>query len=338
MRRRCLFFLALTLAIFACHNEGRAQGIGDRNRAGTSGGVTGNHIIAGKVFLPDRKPAVGARVSVNGSGFASISQTTDSEGEFSFGSIPKGSYNISVKAEGFQNESEQLTIERFAAAGEAFQLLFNLRPPDQAKAALSGSNPLLNAVSKDAVSKFEKGKEKMSKDDAKGALVHFDEAIAAYPNFAAAYYEKGAAYLKLNEPDKATEAFVKAITIKPDYTEAKYGYGKAQFEKKEYVVAAAAFNDILQTKKDMAEAHLNLGISLFYLKNVAAAETELKKAVTTKGGENLALGHLYLGQIYSQQKKNAEAASELQKYLDLAPKAPNAERIKTAIADLKKQT
>lgn len=338
MRSRNFFLLALAaVVVFVCSTDGSGQGIGDRNRASTSGGVTGNHTVSGKVLLPDRKPAVGIKVTVNGSGFASITQATDSEGEFSFGSIPKGSYVISVNAEGFQNEGERLVIERFAAAGQAFQLLFNLRP-GQANVGAATANQLLVGVPKDAVSKFEKGREKLSKDDAKGSLADFDAAIAAYPNFAVAYYERGSAYLKLKDPDKATESFVKAITIKQDYVEAKYGYGLAQFQKKEYVVAAAAFNDVLQAKKDMAEAHLNLGISLYYLKNVSAAETELKTAVSTKGGENFALGHLYLGQIYKEQKKNTEAITELQKYLDLAPKAPNTDRIKTAIADLKKQS
>jgi tetratricopeptide (TPR) repeat protein len=79
-----------------------------------------------------------------------------------------------------------------------------------------------------------------------------------------------------------------------------------------------------------------LGISLFNLKNIDAAETILKKTVASKGGEGLALAHLYLGQIYAGKKKNAEAINELEKYLELLPKAPNAARIKSAIADLKK--
>ena len=91
-----------------------------------------------------------------------------------------------------------------------------------------------------------------------------------------------------------------------------------------------------QQRKDMAEAHLNLGISLFYLKNVDAAENELKTALATKGGEKLALAHLYLGQIYSQKKRNSEAVTELEKYLEMVPKAPNADRIKQAIEQLKK--
>ncbi|MEO8648623.1 MAG: tetratricopeptide repeat protein, partial [Acidobacteriota bacterium] len=250
-----------------------------------------------------------------------------------------GNYMITVRANGYQTENESMTIERFAAAGQGYQMTFHLRVLGQTKTIPTArSNARLVGVPKDAVDKFEKGIDKMSKNDAKGAVASFDEAIAAYPQFAAAFYEKGAAYLKLSDPDKATESFVKAISIDNTYLEAKYGYGLAQFQRKNYEVSAAAFNDVLQQKQDMPEAHLNLGISLFYLKNVDAAEAELKKSVSTKGGEDLALAHLYLGQIYAEKKRNADAATELQKYLDLAPKAPNAERIKSAIANLKKQS
>src|SRR6185369_232753 len=214
----------------------QAQGIGDRNRP-TSGGT---HIVSGKVHLPDGTPAVGARVTLNNTDIGASTQSTDHDGEFSFSGLPEGNYTLNIRATGYQQENETFTIERFSAAGQGAQFAFVLRAPGQPKA---GSNPLLAGVPKDAISKYEKGMEKMSKDDAKGAVADFDAAIAAYPNFAAAYYEKGGALLKANDLDNATAAFVKAIEIKPDYTEAKYGYGLTQFQKKNYEVAAAAFND-----------------------------------------------------------------------------------------------
>jgi tetratricopeptide (TPR) repeat protein len=329
-----VFFVASAALLLGCMGV-LAQGIGDRNRPSSGG----SHIITGKVFLPNGRPAQGVRVSLSGADFTSGNATSDQDGVFTFGGLPAGNYNISVRAEGFENETETLTIERFAAEGQGYQMTVHLRSPGQPKTSDNrSSNPRLAGVPKDAVAKFEKGVAKMSANDAKGALTHFDEATTAYPNFALAYCEKGAAYLRLNDPDKATESFVKAITIDQNYTEAKYGYGLAQFQKKEYTVAAAAFNDVLQQRKDMAEAHLNLGISLFYLKNIDAAIAELKTSITTKGGANLAMAHLYLGQIYAQKKMNSEAVAELQTYLDLAPKAPNADRIRSVIEDLKKKS
>jgi tetratricopeptide (TPR) repeat protein len=326
------FFTGTILAACAAALLAPAQGIGDRNRPSEGG----SHIISGKVYLPNGKAAAGARVSISSSDIAGSTVSTDNDGGFSFSGLPGGNYWISVAATGFPTESEAVTIERFASPGQGFQLAFHLRLLDQPKPETASAEPLLAGVPKEAASRYLKGLEKAAKNDPRGAVFEFDSAIAAYSAFAAAHYQKGSVLLKANELDTALAAFVRAIEIKPDFIEAKYGYGLAQFEKKNYEVAAAAFADIVQQRKDIAEAHLYLGISLFNLKNNNAAESELRTAVTAQGGEKLALAHLYLGQIYTLKKKNVEAVSELEKYLELVPKAPNANRVRSAIADLKK--
>ena len=319
-------FKALLAAffVFICVGLAGAQGIGDRNRPqGLS-----NLRISGKVVLPDGTPGKDIAVNIVGTETPASSVRTNAEGEFEFSGLGNGNYTVSVRVDGYRPESEVVNMEG-ASAGQPFTANFYLK-------VATSANPLMKGVPKDAISKYEKGLDKATKDDWKGSIADFDGAIAAYTNFAAAYYQKGASQLKLNDWDGALESFVKAIQIKSDYVEAKYGYGYAEFQKKNYEVASAAFNDVLQQRKDMPEAHMNLGISLFYLKNVDMAETELKAALTAPGGDKLALAHLYLGQIYSQKKQNADAVKELEKYLELLPKAPNADRIRHAIDQLKK--
>jgi tetratricopeptide (TPR) repeat protein len=306
-----------------------AQGIGDRNRPSSGG----SHVISGKVRLPDGRPAVNVRVTVNNTDIGSNSQSTDQDGAFSFSGMPEGNYTLTVKADGYQTENESFTIERFSAAGQGTQFQFVLRQPGQAK----GANPLLKDVPKEAVSWYEKGMEKVSKDDAKGAISDFDAAISAYPNFAAAYYEKGAAQLKTNDLDGALASFVKAIQLKPDYLEAKYSYGFTEYLRNNFEVSAAVFDDVLK-QKDMPEAHLYLGISLVKLKNIDASIVHFKAAIATKDDESTALAHRYLGGIYLQKKQNADAATELEKYLKLVPKTPDADKLRLTIADLKKNS
>jgi len=313
-----------------------AQGIGDRNRAADSGG--GNYSIQGRVYLPDGRPAQNVRVEIVNSDAPSTYFYTNTEGVFQTGSVRAGNNTISVTVPGFPTEREILTIERDTPSGRTFNVALYLRNQGQKKGDFYSNNPLFADVPKPAMDKFRKGMEKLEKNDAKAAVPLFDEAIAAHPNFAPAYFQKGSAHLKLNELDPALEAFVKAIGIKADYVEAKYSVGYTQYVKKNYVVAAAVFDDVLKQKSDMADAEMYRGLSLFHLKNVDAAEASLKKTIGMTGGDRLALAHLYLGQIYIQKKKNAEAAAELEKYLELVPKAPNAEKLKSTIADLKKQT
>ncbi|MBK8464698.1 MAG: tetratricopeptide repeat protein [Chloracidobacterium sp.] len=332
LRSTFIFILFATLGLFVMSAAG--QGIGDRNRAADSNG--GNYSIQGRVLLPDGKPATGVKVYVSSSDGPGLSVTTNIDGTFQTGSINAGNYTIAVKVQGYPSESEFLTIDRDTPAGRTFNVLLYLRVEGQKKGDFYSVNPMFKDVPKPAIEKFKQGVEKLQKNDAKAAVRSFDEAIAAYPNFAVAYHEKGSALLMQNELDLALEAFVKAVQIKPDYLEAKYSVGYTQYLKKHYEVAAAVFDDVVKQKKAMCEAYMYLGISLYNLRNIDAAESGLKTAIACPAGEKLALAHLYLGQIYAQKKKNSEAISELEKYLELLPKAPNADRIKTAIADLKK--
>lgn len=322
------------LAIFALTAAGvMAQGFGDRNRAGGSG----SYNIFVKVLMPDGKPAVGAKISISAADYIGGSGVSDSEGMYTYSNVPAGNYNVNVRIEGLPSESENITIDRGSSSSQSYNVIVHMRNPGQKKGDIYSGLPLFKDVNKAAIEKFQKAAEKLGKDDAKGALPLLDEAIAIHPQFAAAYQEKGSAYLKLNELEKAQAAFVKAIEIKPDYVEAKYSLGYTYYLMKNYEVAAAIFGDVLQQKKDMPEAFMYLGISLAYLKKTDQAEYALKQAIGMKGGENLALAHRSLASIYMQKNKNAEAAAELEKYLSLAPKAPDAEKLKQTIADLKKK-
>jgi hypothetical protein len=316
--------LLVGVVIGICVGFTLAQGIGDRNRPlGLS-----NRRITGKVVLPDGTPGKDITVNIVGTETPASTVRTNTDGSFEFSGLGSGNYTVSIRAAGFRQESETISMEG-SAAGQSYPVVFYLK-------LATSANPLMKDVPKDAISKYEKGMDKATKNDPKGAIADFDAAIAAYPKFTAAHYQKGAEQLKLNDWDGALESFVNAIQLKPDYIEAKYGYAFAEFQKKNYEVAAAAFNDVLQQKKDMADAHMNLGISLFYLRNIDGAETELKAAVNSPGGERLVFTHLYLGQIYMQKKQNANAITELEKYLELAPKAPNGDKIKQTIEQLKK--
>src|SRR5215203_3479209 len=185
------------LFIFICLGAlgSYGQGIGDRNRP--SG--RGNYRITGKVYLADGTPAKDVGVSVSGGETTGSSTRTDVDGEFTISGLSSGNYSVSVRERGYQNESEFLTIHEGAISGQSFQMVFYLRTPGQPKRSAAEANPLLKDVPKDAIAKYEKGMEKVSKKDFKGAETDFDAAIAIYPNFAAAYYEKGSARLKNNE-------------------------------------------------------------------------------------------------------------------------------------------
>ncbi len=327
--------IGMVLAFYALP-DAKAQGYGDRNRAGGDG----SYNIQGRIVMPDGRPAVGVRVGMNGADFTNGSTVTDNDGNFTFSNVPAGNYNVTVKgSDAYESDNETLTIDRDTTFGQTFNLSFFLRPPGVKKSELNPTNnPLLNNVPKEALKKHKSAMESMQKNDLKAALTYLDEAVAAYPDFALAYNEKGTIFVKQNDLGKALEAFVKAIQIKQDYFDAKLNFGFTLLSQRNYEQSETVFRDLLQQRSELPTLNMYLGIALIGLKKTDEAEKMLKKAISLKGGENLAQAHRYLGGIYMQKKNNAEAINELQKYLQLSPKAPDAEKIKATIEDLKKQT
>ena len=328
------FIIVIVILVLGSYFQTKAQGYGDRTRLGGDG----NYAIQGKLLLPTGKPATGIRVSLSSADYIGSSATTDNDGNFRFNTIPAGNYSVTIKGtESFDSDNEAITIERDSPSGQNFNIgTVFLRLPGQKKGDLS-NNPMFAGVPKSALEKYQSAMEKISKNDAKNGLRLFDEAVAAYPNFAIAYYEKGNALLKQNELNPALEAFTKAIQIKADFFDAKLNYGYTLFLLKDYQDSANVFRDLLREKTDSPLVYLYAGMALLGLKQYDNAETAFKKVLTIKGGENMPSAHRYLGGIYMQKKQNAEAIAELQKYLELDPKAADTEKIKSLIADLKKQ-
>ena len=332
--RFAIIFVLITALFFAAA-AARAQGIGDRNRPADSNG--GIYSIQGRVILPDGKPAENVKVSITSADGPGIALVTNQDGGFQTGGVAAGNYTIVVRVPGLPSQSEVLTIDRDAPAGRTFNVVLYPGVERLEKGEDYAPHPLIKDVPKAALNKFKKAEDKLQDNDTKAAIQLFDEAIAEYPQFALAYYERGTAYLKTNNFDKALESFVMAVQIKNDYLGAKYSVGYTQYLKNNFEVAAAIFDDVLK-QKDMPEAHLYLGISLAKLHALDPAIPHLKAAIAANDNESMALAHRYLGGIYMQKKQNAEAATELEKYLKLAPKAPDADKLKSTIADLRKNS
>jgi Flp pilus assembly protein TadD len=309
--------------------------VGQRVGTGRAANEGGRFVVTGKVYLPTGEPAVGAQITISGT-YLTSKTTTGHDGDYSLVGVPVGSFTVTATVEGLTPQSESLSIEPTTPPGTIPLPIF-LRNPGQKKGDFYSANPMFKDVPKEALDKFKTAFEKLNKDDPNAALPLLDEAITLHPRFAAAYYQKGLILFKKNDVPKALEAFVKAIEIKPDYLDAKYYFGVCHIAQRDFTVAEAVFRDVLQQDGKWAPAHMYLGVALLSAKKTDEAEAELKQAVSLKGGENLALAYKYLGGIYMQKKQNKDAAEALQKYVDLSPKAPDAEKIKGTIADLKKQ-
>ncbi len=83
--------------------------------------------------------------------------------------------------------------------------------------------------------------------------------------------------------------------------------------------------------------HMYLGIALLGLNYPDYAEKEFLKATSSKDDERLAMAYRYLGGIYWKKGNYKQAVNELEKYLKFAPKALDAEKVRTIIKQLREK-
>lgn len=301
---------------------------------GSSRGLSsgeGNNQIQGRIYFPSGQSVTGKTIKVSlesVSNFGSNTTSVDQDGAFRFNGLPAGDYTVVVDA-GPEFERSRETVNIFReSSGRVIQVTIQLHPK------IDSSNPLFAGIPKDALTLYQKGSEAAHKGDPKAAVEFLSGAVAKYPNFPLALSDLGSQYLLLKQWDKAGETFDALIKLKPTDATAHLNLGIVAFNKKQMDEAETHLRKAVELKSPGPTAHYYLGLTLVSEKHYEEALKEFELTVAN-GGENIPLAHKYLGGLYMSAHKNKEAADELEKYLKLDPKAPDADRIKGTIKDLR---
>jgi tetratricopeptide (TPR) repeat protein len=324
LAKRVASLLLLSLAFaFAC-SSARAQAIG-ANR-GDIGATGGTGVIQGHIVSPTGKmPATRVRVTLSSTNGGVRSATADDDGNFTFGGIEPGPYDLVIDAgKDYEPGRESVFVE---GSQPIYNVPIYLRLKPEA-------NPALAAVPKPALDLYAKALDAERKNDNARAASLLGEAITQYPQFGLAHGELGMLYLKTNQPDKAVEELKAAQKALPDDPQIEFSYGFALEGKGDYVEAEKHLRRAVKRMDKNAQAHMYLGLAIMRQKGaddserqakIEEAEREFQQTVKL-GGDPGGLVHYYLGGIYWSKREYRKAADELELYLKASPKAANAEQ------------
>jgi Tfp pilus assembly protein PilF len=313
-----------------------------------STGTGGNHIIQGRVMLPSgRLSDARIRVRLESLGSGTLSVFTDSNGGFKFTGLLAGSYTIIAEAnEQFEQATESVFIDQRRSrrsidrdtTPRVYTAYLYLRPKRAAAPGETRPPGVLDAsladVPKPAADLYLKALEAVRKKETERAVELLKSALEFQPNFRLALGELGALYLKLKQPEKAVEPLRAALKLAPDDYPTLLNYGIALYGRKEFAEAEAQFRKAAQRNHASPTPHFYLGVILLKRREVEEAEKELRTVVAS-GGDEIAVAHYYLGGIYWGRQDYKRAADELETYLRLAPDAPEAERVRSTIKELR---
>ena len=337
-------FLTLFCALIYMGSFAIAYGQGGvGSTRGLPSSTGGTNIIQGQVYFPI-EPKGGRRVKVRLTSTDLVDQTTvtNEDGTFVFNRLPAGHYTLRVEAGSeFDTATENVNIDREASmGGRNMRVSINLKE--------RGAAAALAAVPKGARESYAKGMEAAAKGENKKAAEFLAEAVKLYQEFPQALTELGLQYLKLNQMEHAAETYRALLKLKKDDASAHLNLGIAL-----YNVSLALLNEkkvdegnqkLGETEHSLRQAialkmpgpnpHYYLALTLIRFKKYSEAQTEMELTIAN-GGENFALAHKYLGGLYMSTKRHKEAAEHLEKYLQLDPKAKDAEQISSTIKELK---
>lgn len=338
-----LFRLALVTSLApAFMAPAYGQGVGStRDLSSMSGG---NNTIQGRVYTPAGSP-IETRLVVRLESPDMISKqtTTDADGKFVFSGLTAGNYTLTVEGgKEYENAVEYPQLYKDASAGARnLELAIQLRFKPE-------NNPALAGVPKDALELYTKGTESARKGESKKAIEQLSGAVALYRNFPLALNELGVQYLRAGQADKAAEVLKEAVKLAPTDSLAHLNYGIALLNRKDFAGAEVELRAALKINNNLPTGHMYLGVALLTLSRdektrqydmakYGEAQKELEAAATS-GRPEVAMAHKYLGGIYAGNKEYKRAADELEIYLKLTPKAPDAERLKGLIKEFRSKS
>ena len=334
-------FMFIILGLLLLPVVANAQGSGKQVT-----GTGGSHIIQGYVFFPSGRRAEGTiMVKLESLQYAALEVTADSSGAFSFSNLAPGSYTVIVTAgDDYEVSREGVYIDtdlnlsrqgaRLPATTRRYTVMVHLSLKNRPGVKPAVVDAALAAVPEKARKLYERGVEQARADDAARAVDSLKEAVTLYPNFPLALNELGVQYLKLREVNKAVEVLKESVKLNGDSFVSRLNLGVALLEAKQFGEAETQLREALKRNANAATAHMYLGISLLRLNRFEEAERELLVA-TEANAAQLGMANYYLGGLYWRKHDYQRAIEQLEKYLQLTPNAPDADRVRSTIKDLR---
>ncbi|MDT5156737.1 MAG: hypothetical protein QOH51_1094 [Acidobacteriota bacterium] len=328
---RLLYFAAASVALlFVFQHSTLAQGTGIGAHRGEIAGTGGSHSIQGHIISPlGRLPDTRVRITLDSTGAGGRSIVAGDDGVFIFNNLEPGPYDLTIDA-GKEYELQHESVYIGGTQTATVPIYLRLKPE---------ANPALAGVPKSALDLFIKAQEAARKGESDKALALLNEAIAQHPQFGLAHNELGLIYMRTNQLDKALEEYSAAAKALPEDAGVQLNYGTALVQKRDFPEAEKQLRRALKKLGKSATAHMYLGMALIGQKtadgsNIDNAESELQQAAKL-GGDQMGMAHKYLGGIYWAKKDYKKAADELETYLKLTPKAPDAEQVRGTIKELR---
>jgi Tfp pilus assembly protein PilF len=300
--------------------------------------LSGQNIVGQIRISPGTEIKAPVLVTLSSRGATINSIYTDNEGRFGFNGLAANLYHVMV------NENGYLPVQEDVSVGvNSMQILTIYLVPNetQAKSAtsikggntrLAGSTQLTQQIPKAARKQYEKGvrSDKDGKPDE--AIAHYQKAVELAPDFYEARNNLGSDLLSKSKFPEARQQFEKVITINPSDAAAYFNLANLSLLTQQYDQAQSWVEQGLSKQPDSAFGQFLLGSLYGKSGKPGEAEVALKRCLELD--PFMSKAHLALVNLYLQQKRDNDAASELRLFLKNFPEDPFAPKARQVLQKL----
>lgn len=303
---------------------------------GTDSGLGGGNIVMGTVYTSTGQ-RVASRVKIRLTTMTRGDRLTSSDenGNFVIRGLVSGNYSIVIDEKEFEPYSQAVDIIQFRGSpAQTVTLNIRLIPkkgPDQKTGVVDAAAAMLDDQAR---TDFAASQQLAKSGDHKGAIEKLLVLTNGFPTFMQGFNDLGVEYLRTGDLEKAHEAFLAAIKLRPDAFAPLMNDGIVLYQMRKFEEAEIVLRAAVKTDKESPAAHYFLGQSVANLGKFEEAEVELVFALKSKS-ENMYEAHRTLAIIYSARNDRKNALIHLEAYVKLVPTAPDIDRLKATIIQLK---
>jgi tetratricopeptide (TPR) repeat protein len=197
---------------------------------------------------------------------------------------------------------------------------------------------------------YEKGLAAQKNGKIDDAHKDFEDAVKLNPRYAAAWFRLGIVLEKQNQTDPARDAYSKATAIDPKFLPPYLSLASLALKSQNWTSVLQYTNHVIAVDPlnygtdntfivdldewNPADAYFYNALANFKLDRFDDSEKSALKAANVDLRDHAPQVHLLLAELFARKQQYSRAISELQTYLQLVPRAPNADAIRTQIANL----
>ena len=314
-----------------------------------STGQGGRSVITGTVFVEAHRPIADVWVELLDDFNSTISRVkTDGSGRFTFTSLLSGNYRLHVLPYGtdYKEQVQEVTLVSVSAVsgrpGMDRQIIDIYLKPNTRAAEVFAVGPktvFVQEVPPEAQRRYEEGVRFLrDKKEAEG-FASLKKSLEIFPDYYLALDRLGAEYAIRGHKDRsfweaARILLEKASEINPRGINTIFGLGWTQFQLGLTAQAAINMERVTSLNSQAPDGFLWLGKAHLRLAAIDKAETAFKRANELTKGKVPEI-HKLLAKVYSDQRRYAEAADELELYLKTETDTTNDAQIQDLIKQMR---